>query len=59
MSEELLGVLAWIGVVIGCAFAYEPLGQAFAQSSPVFGMLSCYLMAISPGALLSLASSRW
>ncbi len=54
MSEELLGLLKWLAIVIGCAMLYEPLGRAFA-SSGVFGLLSSYLMAYIAVALMILA----
>jgi len=54
MSEELLGLLKWITVVTACAFAYEPLGQAFANANNVFSLLSCYLMAYVAIALVVL-----
>jgi uncharacterized membrane protein required for colicin V production len=44
MSEELLKVLTWLGVIFGCAIAYEPIGSFLAQSSPI-SLLSCFLMA--------------
>lgn len=45
MSEELVGLLKWLVLVVGCALLYQPLGSAFAGSSSVFSLLSCYLMA--------------
>ena len=45
MSEELLGVVNWLAVIVICAVAYEPLGRFFASNSRVFSTLSCYLMA--------------
>jgi hypothetical protein len=44
MSEELIPVIKWLGIVFGCAFAYEPLGKIIFDNT-VFSMLSCYLMA--------------
>lgn len=51
MSEELISLLKWLAIVIGCAFAYRPIGTAIANS-PVFGLLSGYLMAYFAAALL-------
>ncbi len=45
MSEELLGLLKWLAIVVGAAIVYAPLGQEFARSNTVFSLLSCYLMA--------------
>ena len=56
MSEELLSLLKWLGVAFGCALVYQPLGGAFARSSAVFGLLTCYLMAYIAAALLILAA---
>lgn len=44
MSEELLGVIKWVAILVGCALLYEPAGNLFAQSTPMFSHLSCYLM---------------
>jgi uncharacterized membrane protein required for colicin V production len=44
MSEELLMVLKWMSILLGCAFAYEPLGRLIAQEGN-FSLLSSYLMA--------------
>ena len=51
MSEELIGLLKWLTVVIGCAFLYQPLGEKIAES-PVFGNLSGYVMAYFGTALV-------
>jgi len=53
MSEELLGLLTWLTILLLCAFTYEPVGRWFAQTSP-FSLLSSYLMAYISGALLVL-----
>ena len=45
MSEELLSLVKWLALVFACSAVYQPLGQVFSQSSSVFGLLSCYLMA--------------
>jgi uncharacterized membrane protein required for colicin V production len=54
MSEELMGLVKWLAVVIGCAFMYEPAGQWFAQSSP-FSLLASFLIVYIFGALLILS----
>ncbi len=56
MSEELLNVLKWFALLFACAFAYEPLGGLFAQSSRVLSMLTCYIMAYIAVALVVLIS---
>lgn len=52
MSEELLPMLTWLGIVIGCSLAYEPLGRFLFESSPSLltatgslGVLSWYYIA--------------
>lgn len=54
MSEELIGLITWLAVVIGCAMVYEPAGQWFAKSSP-FSLLASFLMVYIAGALLILS----
>ncbi len=54
MSEELMGLLKWLSVVIVCATVYEPAGQWFAQSSP-FSLLASFLFVYTAGALLILS----
>jgi uncharacterized membrane protein required for colicin V production len=54
MSEELMGLVKWLAVVIGCALVYEPAGQWFANSSP-FSLLASFLMVYICGALLILS----
>jgi uncharacterized membrane protein required for colicin V production len=54
MSEELIGLVKWLAVVIGCAMMYEPAGQWFANSSP-FSLLASFLMVYICGALLILS----
>jgi uncharacterized membrane protein required for colicin V production len=54
MSEELMGLITWLAVVIGCAMVYEPAGQWFAKSSP-FSLLASFLMVYIAGALLILS----
>ena len=54
MSEELIGLVKWLAVVIGCAFVYEPAGQWFASSSP-FSLLASFIMVYIAAALLILS----
>src|ERR1051325_602728 len=44
MSDELIGLLKWLTVVIVCALAYPAVGERISDSA-VFGHLSGYLMA--------------
>ena len=44
MSEELLNLVKWLAVVIGCGFAYEPVGTFLSQMAPI-SLLSSYLLA--------------
>lgn len=53
MSEELMGLVKWVGIVIGCAFLYEPAGTWLAQSSP-FSLLASFLIVYICGALFVL-----
>ena len=53
MSEELMGLLTWLGVVIGCAFVYEPTGQWLASASP-FSLLASFIIVYITAALLIL-----
>ena len=43
MSEELMSLIKWLAIVIGCAFVYEPAGAWLAQSSP-FSLLASFMM---------------
>lgn len=45
MSGELLSLLKWLAVLVGCSLFYEPLGQLLVQTSDVFTPLSGYVMA--------------
>src|SRR2546422_7022308 len=54
MSEELLSLIKWLTILVGCALLYEPIGELFASSSAVFSRLSCYVMAYVAGGLLIL-----
>lgn len=51
MSEELLPLLKWLALVVGCAFIYRPIGTMIAET-PTFGLLAGYLMAYIGGALI-------
>jgi uncharacterized membrane protein required for colicin V production len=53
MSQELMHMIPWLLVVVGCAYAYEPLGRWLAQSSP-FSLLASYLAVYALGAMLIL-----
>jgi uncharacterized membrane protein required for colicin V production len=52
MSEELLSLLMWLAIVLGCAALYEPGGLLIGQFTSMFGRLTCYLLAYMGGALL-------
>lgn len=52
MSEELISVLTWLAIAIGCAFIYQPLGTMIAGPGSAFSTLSGYLMAYLGAALL-------
>lgn len=54
MSEELVGLITWLAVVVGCAFAYEPAGQWFAKTSP-FSLLASFIMVYITVALFILS----
>jgi uncharacterized membrane protein required for colicin V production len=54
MSEELLGLLKWLAILFGCAAIYEPAGLMVEAFSPMFGQLTCFLIAYVVGALLVL-----
>jgi uncharacterized membrane protein required for colicin V production len=43
MSEELLHMVQWCCIVVGCAFLYKPLGEFLEGSSP-FSLLTSYVM---------------
>jgi uncharacterized membrane protein required for colicin V production len=43
MSEELLGLLKWVGVILGSAMMYEPGAHFLAESSP-FGLLASFII---------------
>jgi len=54
MSVELLSLLKWLAIVFGCAAIYAPLGLMVEAFTPMFGQLTCYLIAYISGALLLL-----
>ncbi len=45
MSEEFLNLVQWLAIVLVCGFAYRPLGQFLSESSRLFSLLTCYLIA--------------
>jgi uncharacterized membrane protein required for colicin V production len=53
MSEELVGLVTWLAVVIGCAFVYQPAGEWFAQATP-FSLLASFIMVYITAMLLIL-----
>lgn len=53
MSEELMGLIKWLAIVIGCALLYEPVGSWLAMSSP-FSLLASFLIVYITGALFIL-----
>src|SRR5437016_7457098 len=52
MSEELLAMIKWAAILVGCAFLYEPAGNLFAQSTSMFSHLTCYLIVYITAAVL-------
>lgn len=54
MSEELMNLIKWLLIVVGCGYAYEPVGRWLAQSSP-FSLLASYMFVYAAGLLLILA----
>ena len=53
MSEELLGLLKWLAILVVCALVYQPLGKMFAGST--FSLVSGYVMAYVAAALIVVA----
>jgi uncharacterized membrane protein required for colicin V production len=43
MSVELLFMVKWVCVLIGCSYLYEPLGKKLADASP-FSLLASYII---------------
>jgi len=56
MSEEFLGLVKWLMIVAVGAFAYRPVGQFLAETTRLFGLLTCYLIAYV-ALILSLVSA--
>lgn len=54
MSEELMGMLMWLAIAVGCAMIYGPVGSVLSQNS-VFSLLSSYIMAYLAAAVLIVA----
>jgi uncharacterized membrane protein required for colicin V production len=52
MSEELLNLLKWLAILLGCAAVYEPGAELISQFTNMFSRLTCYLLAYVGGALL-------
>ncbi len=44
MSEELMTVLLWIGIVLACSLCYQPLGN-WLSSVSLMSRLTCYMTA--------------
>jgi len=55
MSEELMSLIKWLAIVIGCAFVYLPAGTWLAQASP-FSLLASFMMVYITVALLILGA---
>jgi uncharacterized membrane protein required for colicin V production len=49
MSEELLNLLKWLAILLGCAAAYEPGAELIGQLTSMFSALTCYVMAYLTG----------
>ena len=56
MSEELLSLLKWLAILLGCAAAYEPGAALISQFTSIFSQLTCYLVAYVVGGLLIFAA---
>ena len=52
MSGELFSLITWLAILAGCAVAYEPMGQMFAQTTGMFSMLASYITAYIVAALV-------
>jgi uncharacterized membrane protein required for colicin V production len=52
MSEELLSLLKWLAILLGCAVLYQPGAELITQYTSMFSRLTCYLMAYVGGALV-------
>ena len=53
MSEELMNVVKWLAVIVGCALLYDPVGHWLANSSP-FSLLASFLFVYAVGAMVIL-----
>lgn len=51
MSEELLGMIEWMLIVVACAFLYEPVGHFLAQLTN-FSLLTSFVLAYAIVALI-------
>jgi uncharacterized membrane protein required for colicin V production len=51
MSEELLSLLKWLAILIGCSVVYEPGAELLTQFTNMFSRLTSYLIAYVAGAL--------
>jgi uncharacterized membrane protein required for colicin V production len=56
MSEEFMGLVQWLAIVVCCSFLYRPFGQFLSESSRVFSLLNCYIIAYVVLALLFIAA---
>lgn len=56
MSDELIRLMKWITIALGCAFVYQPLGDVISGSGSIFSPLSSYLMAYFGAALVIVAA---
>jgi uncharacterized membrane protein required for colicin V production len=52
MSEELLNLLTWLAILLGCAAVYEPGAELIGQFTNMFSRLTCYLIAYLVGGVL-------
>src|ERR1041384_2276481 len=53
MSGGLRSGIKWLVGLFGCAMAYEPLGQLLADTTGIFSLLWCYLIAyVGVGAII-------
>ena len=52
MSEELLSLLKWLAILVGCSVVYEPGAELIKQFTNMFSRLTCYLVAYVAGALV-------
>jgi len=45
MSGELLNLLKWVAILLGCAMTYQPIGQFLVQNTDLFTPLSAFVAA--------------